>query len=117
MSNFDNSLDHAKQLDADDPLRTFRDRFLFPKQDNGTPYRYFCGNSLGLQPATAKAALEIELNDWGYQEDYIFVGDEKPYINTDKHFRYGGAGPMDDEYFNDMFKENHKLNGLYFSLL
>jgi len=47
--------------------------------------------------------LHEELNDWGYQDEYIFTGDEKPYINTDKHFRYGGAGTMNNEHFNEMF--------------
>jgi hypothetical protein len=59
-------------------------------------------------PTIKSVVLDVlyeELNDWGYQEDYIFVGDEKPSINTDKHFRYGGAGTMNDEYFNDMFRD------------
>jgi len=46
-----------------------------------------------------------ELNDWGYQQEYIFTGDEKPYINTDKHFRYGGAGTLNNEHFNEMFRD------------
>tara|TARA_R110000824_G_scaffold193106_1_gene375474 strand:+ start:26 stop:865 length:840 start_codon:yes stop_codon:yes gene_type:complete len=46
--------------------------------------------------------LHEELNDWGYKSDYAFVGNEKPYINTDKHFRYGGAGTLDTQYFNDL---------------
>ena len=49
--------------------------------------------------------LSEELNDWGYTDDYIFVGSEKPYINTDKHFRYGGAGTINNEDFNDMLVE------------
>ena len=59
-------------------------------------------------PTIKSVVLDVlyeELNDWGYQDDYIFVGDEKPYINTDKHFRHGGAGTMNDEYFNDMFRD------------
>ena len=49
--------------------------------------------------------LSEELNDWGYTDDYIFVGSEKPYINTDKHFRYGGAGTINNQHFNDMLVE------------
>jgi len=49
--------------------------------------------------------LREELDEWGYQEEYIFTGDEKPYINTDKHFRYGGAGTINNEHFNDMLAE------------
>ena len=59
-------------------------------------------------PTLESVVLDVlyqELNDWGYNDEYAFVGDEKPYINTDKHFRYGGAGTMNDEYFNDMFRD------------
>ena len=46
--------------------------------------------------------LHEELNDWGYNDEYVFTGFDKPNINTDKHFRYGGAGTIDDNYFNDL---------------
>jgi hypothetical protein len=49
--------------------------------------------------------LYQELNDWGWNEEYTFVGDEKPYIDTDRHFRYGGAGTLDNQHFNDMFRD------------
>lgn len=46
--------------------------------------------------------LSQELNDWGYSDRYVFTGDEKPNIDTDKHFRYGGAGTLNEVHFNDM---------------
>lgn len=54
----------AVQLDEQDALRAFRSRFHLPVQSDGTPYVYFCGNSLGLQPKQTAAALEQELTDW-----------------------------------------------------
>jgi kynureninase len=60
---FENTLDFARQLDAGDKLKTFRKQFLFP-QHQGTDCLYFTGNSLGLQPASAKEAINIELEDW-----------------------------------------------------
>src|SRR5438552_693457 len=48
--------DFAKQLDAEDPLRAFRDKFHLPLGKDGKPLIYFAGNSLGLMP---KAAREI----------------------------------------------------------
>ena len=56
--------DFAKELDNKDKLKSYRDEFIFP-QHNGTNCVYFTGNSLGLQPKGAKAALQQELNDWG----------------------------------------------------
>ncbi len=58
-----NSPDFAASLDKQDPLASYRNQFLIP-QVNGKDTIYFCGNSLGLQPKTAKNALEQELNDW-----------------------------------------------------
>ena len=58
------SHEYAKSLDAQDELRSYRDKFHMPLRPNGEPYIYLCGNSLGLQPKSTKAALEQELEDW-----------------------------------------------------
>jgi len=57
-------LQTAQNLDLNDTLSNFRSKFLFPKTESGETYLYFCGNSLGLQPTTAKDALNVELEDW-----------------------------------------------------
>src|SRR5256885_2911886 len=54
----------AKQLDAEDPLRSFRDKFHVPLGKNGKPLIYFAGNSLGLMPRLARKMVEQELADW-----------------------------------------------------
>lgn len=54
----------AATLDAQDPLNNFADRFHIPRQANGQPCIYFCGNSLGLQPKSTEAAILQELEDW-----------------------------------------------------
>jgi kynureninase len=61
--NFQNSESYAREMDAADSLSHFRERFHFPKV-NGKEAIYFCGNSLGLQPKTAKMYLEKELDNW-----------------------------------------------------
>jgi len=53
----------ALALDAADPLHGFRAEFLIP-QHAGCEQRYFCGNSLGLQPRATRDALLQELDDW-----------------------------------------------------
>ncbi|GAB2594456.1 kynureninase [Spirosoma areae] len=60
---YENSLAFAQHLDQTDPLRSFRERFHIPRRE-GKPMTYLCGNSLGLQPKTARAAVERELNTW-----------------------------------------------------
>lgn len=60
---YQNSISFAKSLDQQDPLASFKDKFHLLKKD-GKHVVYLCGNSLGLQPKNAKAAIEQELNDW-----------------------------------------------------
>jgi kynureninase len=54
----------AQELDVEDPLRSFRDRFHLPLGNNGEPLIYFAGNSLGLMPKSARKIVEQELEDW-----------------------------------------------------
>lgn len=61
---FQNSPDFARQLDAQDPLRGFQDRFHLPPGPDGQPAVYLCGNSLGLQPKSARPAVELEFQSW-----------------------------------------------------
>jgi kynureninase len=49
--------------DAADPLGAFRAEFLIPPHE-GRDSHYFCGNSLGLQPRAARAAVTAELDYW-----------------------------------------------------
>ncbi len=58
------SLEQARELDRQDPLSGFRDRFLIPRKADGNEQLYFCGNSLGLQPKAVKAAVLEELDAW-----------------------------------------------------
>jgi len=61
--NFNNTLEFAKTLDAQDPLKDFRQKFFIP-QHNGKDSVYFTGNSLGLQPKTVSKYIQQELDDW-----------------------------------------------------
>lgn len=57
------TLEYAQAQDEADPLKSYRNQFQFPSL--GTPeMAYFSGHSLGLQPKTVKAAVELELEDW-----------------------------------------------------
>jgi len=56
--------DFARQLDAEDPLRHFREKFHLPLGKDGNPLIYFAGNSLGLMPKSARQIVEQELDNW-----------------------------------------------------
>ena len=54
----------ALEMDQQDSLGLFRQKFHIPKQPNGKEVLYFTGNSLGLQPKTTREYIEQELQDW-----------------------------------------------------
>lgn len=64
LPTFENGLSYAQQLDKQDELAQYREHFYMPTQEDGTPYYYFCGNSLGLQPKKVEELLLQELQDW-----------------------------------------------------
>src|SRR3954454_18365761 len=60
---YQNTLSFAQQLDREDPLKDFREKFFIP-QHNNKDADYFTGNSLGLQPKTTIDYINQELEDW-----------------------------------------------------
>ena len=73
------SLSFAKQLDDTDLLKKFRDEFIIPSV-NGKEQIYFLGNSLGLQPKKAEAAIKEILLQWAdYGVEGFFKGN-KPWL-------------------------------------
>jgi len=57
------NLEFARAQDAADPLKEFRNEFHIPLV-NGKESVYLTGNSLGLQPKSAKKYIDEELEDW-----------------------------------------------------
>jgi len=55
--------EHARALDAADPLSALRAEFHLPRHGDGEQ-AYFCGNSLGLQPKGARDVVEEVLRKW-----------------------------------------------------
>jgi len=99
MNQFENTLSFAQLLDADDPLRSFREKFLFPTFHQKT-VRYFTGNSLGLQPKAARTYIEEELDAWAkYGVEGHFMA-KRPWFAyhenlTDKAAKIVGAMPVE----------------------
>lgn len=63
MFKFQNCLDFAKKMDENDELKSYREKFIFPRFKD-KPVVYFSGNSLGLQPKKAALYVQEELEDW-----------------------------------------------------
>lgn len=113
MTQFTNTLEFAKSLDAHDVLAKYRQQFYFPKL-NGKEAIYLTGNSLGLQPKTALAALEQELEDWkNYGVEGHFHG-KNPWFHyhkflTEKAAKVVGALPHEVVVMNNLTVNLHLM--------
>ncbi|KAJ5408053.1 hypothetical protein N7509_001936 [Penicillium cosmopolitanum] len=97
-------LEYAQALDAQDPLRNFREEFIIPsvkdlqrktlavKQDHNETSDarciYFCGNSLGIQPRKTRHYIEQYLRTWatkGVTGHFVPHEDEllPPFVDVD----------------------------------
>ena len=110
---FKNTLEHAKKLDQQDPLRSYRDKFHFPKI-NGKDVIYFTGNSLGLQPKNAKKYVDEIMTDWAELAVEGHFRAEKPW--WDYHERFSeklapivGAKPSEVGVMNTLTVNLHLL--------
>jgi len=85
----DTSESHAKKLDADDPLASFRERFHIPRHPVSMdgPSIYLCGNSLGCMPRGVAGEAEMMLEDWARLgvEGHFFARD--PWYAYHEQFR------------------------------
>ena len=82
---FKNTLDFAQSLDQQDSIYNYRNEFIFP-QHKGENVIYFTGNSLGLQPKSAKKYVEDVMNDWANLavEGHFYA--EKPWWDYHERF-------------------------------
>ncbi len=109
----------ARRLDAEDPLRTFRGKFLLPPGPDGKPLVYLCGHSLGLQPAGARALVEQELLDWarlGVEGHFRGASPWYPYHETlrDAGARLVGALPPEVVFMNSLTVDLHLMMATFY---
>src|ERR1700748_1384812 len=81
---YQNTIQFAEQLDAQDTLQDFRHQFLAPKH-NGKDAIYLCGNSLGLQPVTAKQYVNAQFTNWQTLAIEGFFEGDDPWLNYHNH--------------------------------
>jgi len=97
--NYSNTLEFAKEMDAKDPLNSFREKFYFPTFHKNEVV-YFTGNSLGLQPKTVEGMIKEELDAWAkYGVEGHFLA-KRPWFAyhenlTEKAAKVVGALPVE----------------------
>ncbi|HWR94846.1 MAG TPA: kynureninase [Flavobacterium sp.] len=110
---FQNTLEFAQQLDAQDKLNKYRNEFIFP-QHNGKNVIYFTGNSLGLQPKRTKKYVDDVMADWANMavEGHFYA--EKPWWDYHERFanplsKIVGAKPSEVTVMNTLTVNLHLL--------
>lgn len=111
---FDTSASFAAEMDARDPLAKFREQFHIPPGPDGNPSVYLCGHSLGLQPRTARAYIEQELEDWatlGVEGHFRGRHPWMPYhrLLTDNMAAIVGAQPLEVVVMNSLTVNLHLM--------
>ncbi|NOQ74701.1 MAG: kynureninase [Crocinitomix sp.] len=96
---YNNSLDFAKEKDAKDSLKSYREKFHIPVI-NGIETIYFTGNSLGLQPTSTKSYIDAELEAWKNWGVEGHFESKKPWFAfheflTEKAAKIVGAKPIE----------------------
>ncbi len=110
---FLNELSFAKEMDEKDELKSFRSKFYIP-QHNGKDQVYLCGNSLGLQPKSAKEAIDQELKDWAELGVEGHFRGKNPWMYyhhflTEKAARVVGALPKEVVIMNNLTANLHLM--------
>ncbi|MFX1512860.1 MAG: kynureninase, partial [Promethearchaeota archaeon] len=118
MSNYETyyetSKGFAEEMDTQDPLSSYRERFLIPKNSTGETLIYFLGNSLGLQPKQTRKYVETILADWEkFGVEAYFYG-EIPWIQYSDSIienlaRIVGAKPTEITLMNSLTVNLHLL--------
>ena len=110
---FENTLEFAKKIDAQDELKKYREEFIFP-QHNGKNVIYFTGNSLGLQPKRTKKYVDEVMDDWANLavEGHFYA--DKPWWDYHERFaeplaRIVGAKPSEVTVMNTLTVNLHLL--------
>lgn len=111
---FENTLAFAQSLDSQDELKNFRSLFHIPKTKSGKEVIYFTGNSLGLQPITAKEAILQELEDWANLGGEAHFEGKNPWFSyhkllTEPTANLVGAKPVEVVVMNTLTVNLHLL--------
>ncbi|MEO8314772.1 MAG: kynureninase [Pseudomonadota bacterium] len=109
----------ARQLDADDPLAAFRDRFAIPPHIDGSASIYLCGHSLGLAPLDARQIVNEELDDWNQLAVLGHHVSRRPWIDYADQLRPAlarlvGANPCEVVAMNSLTVNLHLLMASFY---
>src|SRR5213075_2269069 len=109
----------ALQLDSEDPLRHFRQKFHLPLGKDDRPLIYFAGNSLGLMPKAARAIVDEELDNWAKLGVDAHHGTDTPWYTYHEALREPtarlvGANPLEVVCMNSLTVNLHLMMATFY---
>lgn len=113
---YTNAIDFAEKLDQNDPLKSYQEQFHIPKH-NGDACLYFTGNSLGLQPKSARKFIDQELQNW--QELAVeghFKSKNRPWFHYHKFSKEALAGLVGAKPY-EVVSMNNLTSNLHFMMV
>ena len=110
---FENTLSFAQNLDANDKLAHFKNQFHL-LTNNNKHVVYLCGNSLGLQPKSARLAVEQEFSDWAKMGVEGHFNAKNPWLGyhhflTENAAKLVGAKPIEVVVMNNLTVNLHLM--------
>lgn len=110
---FENTREFAQSLDREDALAKYKEQFIFPRV-KGKKVIYFTGNSLGLQPKSAKKYVEDVMDDWADLAVEGHFKADKPWWDYHERFslklgKLVGAKPHEITVMNTLTVNLHLL--------
>ena len=110
---FENTLSFAQNLDANDKLAHFKNQFHL-LTNNNKHVVYLCGNSLGLQPKSARMAVEQEFSDWAKLGVEGHFKGKNPWLSyhhflTENAAKLVGAKPIEVVIMNNLTVNLHLM--------
>jgi kynureninase len=104
----------ARELEASDPVPSLRDEFHVPDG-----WAYLAGNSLGLQPRTARAEIETELDEWARLGVEGWFESREPWLEYAGSLRASvgrlvGAAPEETAVMNTLTVNLHLLLATFY---
>jgi kynureninase len=116
---FSTDEEFALQLDTEDSLRQYRERFHLPLGADGRPFIYLAGNSLGLMPKAARRIVEQELDDWAKFAVDAHLGAVTPWYSYHETLRepvarLAGAQPNEVICMNSLTVNLHLMMATFY---
>ena len=106
-------------MDAEDPLRSFREKFHLPRGNKGKPLIYLAGNSLGLMPKSARKLVEQEMDDWAALGVDAHLEADTPWYSYHENLREPmarvvGARPLEVICMNSLTVNLHLMMATFY---